>query len=198
MAAGWVREGDRVWHNGALEPLGIYAYLRWSTANDIAVAVCGSPSVMSTTPELRVAVEQALSGQAIEPLVVASGPLGGVAMLSTLCIHWLFGAVGLVLPLFGRSKLARIASMSWGVSLALFGFALTHAALGIAAAIVVVVIGSIRWWRADETKRGALPGLLALGSGVLAALVSSLAVGLLAALTWLTENLWTLMAMSGG
>ncbi|MFT6143349.1 MAG: CubicO group peptidase (beta-lactamase class C family) [Myxococcota bacterium] len=194
MAAGWVREGDRVWHNGALEPLGIYAYLRWSTTDNVAVALCGSPGVMATSPELRVAVEQALAGETIEPVVVSSGPLGVVAMLSTLGVHWLLGALGLVVPFIGSTKMARIAGMAWGVAVALLFFGLTHVVLGLAASSVVLVTGSVRWWRADNTEFGGLPGLLALGSGGVALLGSFVAVGLLVLFGWLTENIWVLMA----
>lgn len=194
MAAGWVREGDWVWHNGALEPLGIYAYVRWSLDDDVVVAVCGSPSVMSTSPELRVPIEQSLAGEPTDPVTVFSGPLGGVAMVSTLCLHWAIGLIGGLIALLGTSKLARASTMAWGAAMGLIGFGLTHVGLGIVAAVVVLVVGGLRWRRAQETAVGGLPAIVALVVGVMAFIASVVVVLLLAGMTFLTENLWVLMA----
>ncbi len=191
-AAGWIREGDRVWHNGALSPLGVYAYLRWSMADEVVVAFCGTPTVGDARPEWRVPIEAALQGEAPAPIELVASPFGWLAAMSTLGLHWLL-AIGGVLLCGGvrGSRAARVAAVVAGAPLAAMGLGLTHGALGLLG--FVLALGAAAWrWRRDPPEvwgRAAWGALLpALVVGGLAALV----LGLTLLLSFLVEAVWTL------
>ena len=191
QAAGWVRTGEgRLWHNGALVPLGIYAYLRWSVEEPTVVALCGTPTISDVDPEWRVAVEAALSG-APRPVQVRTSPFGWLALVSVLRLHQLLALLGVVLAAAaGGPAAVRIGAIGAGAGLAVLGAGLTHPALGLAALAVAVVLGGLRWGLAPPASSGGIGAVLTAVAGVGLVLIGLAGLGLLEAFAWLLERVW--------
>ena len=190
-AAGWVVKGEHIWHNGALEPLGTYAYLRWSPYDRVVVAFCGTPGVGVTDTEWAGVIEDALEGEAVSPPVVSVGPMGWFAAASTLRLHWMSGGLGLVLAgAVGRARWTRLGMTMAGVGMAVLGFGLSHALAGLAAGLAVVAVGARRIARGS--KEGSVLALLVGGSLCCVCLgVFTLVLGWSA----LLENMWALASL---
>lgn len=187
-AAGWVVEdGGRVWHNGALEPLGIYAYLRWSPDNEQVVAFCSTPGVSDTSPEWRATIEAALAGEAPPEVTVSVGAIGWVALASWLKLHWLLGLYGLAQAARGGKKRRdRIAAGLSGAGAALVSFGLSHVALGLTAAAACAVLCARRLRDAPEGGR-----VISVVSGAIGLTVGVLVAAGFAGFSLLVENIWS-------
>jgi len=190
-ASGWKVQDGRVWHNGALEPLGIYAYLRWSLQDDVVVAFCGTPGVGAVEPEWRKVIESALDGESVEPPTVTTGALGHIAALSHLQVHRLVGLLGIVgAGLLGRTRRGRLGVGLLGAAVALVGLGFTHILAGVAAAGLALgaAIVRMRWARGAGSWIGVGLGGLALAGAVVWTV-------LLGGFGWLVDNVW---AVGGG
>ena len=190
-ALGWGRDGAHVWHNGALVPLGAYAWLRWSTDDDVIVALCASPTVHEARPEWGRAVEAALRG---EPAVVEVRPsvFGWIAAASALRVHTALGLLGLVVAgAVGGSRAVRVGAVGIGVGAAALGFGLTAGWAGLVGAALAVGLGVARHaWR-PTSEWGGL-GWIFGGLGLTAAAAGLGGLALLEGFAWLLENLWSL------
>jgi CubicO group peptidase (beta-lactamase class C family) len=190
-ALGWARDGATVWHNGALVPLGAYAWLRWSTEDDVVVAVCGSPTVHEARPEWRRALDAALRGESAE-VEVQPSVFGWIAAASVLRVHTALGLLGLVVAgAVGGSRAIRVGAVGLGVGAAALGFGLTAAWAGALGAALAVALGGARYaWRPTPAWGGIGWVFGALGLTAAAGGLGLLA--LLEGFAWLLENLWTL------
>ena len=155
-AMGWVVDETGVWHNGALSPVGVYAYVRWSPDDDVVVAWVNAVDVSSVTPEVRALTRHLFDGEG-PTLVVQGGPMATLAMLSRLWVPWL-----LALPLLGgwfvwarrpgRAKLA-VAAGGMAVGGATLLLLATSGWVGIAVALMGTAAATAAPWRGAEARR---------------------------------------------
>lgn len=191
MAAGWGRRGPQVWHNGALYPLGIYAYLRWSVEDRVVVAVCATPTVGEVSPEWGRAIEAILAGEPVPDVVVRGTPIGWFASVSALYGHWWLGLgavlVGALIP--GR-RARRVATAVLTVPLAALAFGLTHGALSVVGGLAALL--TVAWrWRRDAPEPSSWPAWLGVFVAGWFALVP---IGLMVAMfgvSYMVEAVWT-------
>lgn len=194
-AAGWVVEDDgRVWHNGALSPLGAYAYLRWSTEDQVAVALCGSPGVGQSDVELRHVVEAALAGEEAPRVTVHPGFLGWMAALSSVRLHALVALLGVLLAAVAPGpRGVRRGLVGLGVGMALVGAGLSHVLAGLSMGVLALVLGALRLRLAPKPASSTLVDLAAGLLGASAILGGLALLVLFAGWTWLMDNMWTVL-----
>lgn len=200
-AFGWVRSGPRVWHNGALSPLGAYGYLRWSFEDERVVVLLNAVDLSSTSVELRVVVERALAGEEVPTVVAQTGPIAWLAVISRLYLPWWVaaGAVGGFAWWARRPGRSRVAValgglMALGLSVGALG---TSGLLGMAVACAGAVAAAVGPWRSGGPGRPAGWYLWAL----LASLVAAVGFGwawLMVLLMSLVEDPWRWTALLAG
>lgn len=196
-AFGWVRADDgHVWHNGAISPLGVYAYVRWSPDDDIVVAWANAVDLSSVTPEVRQLTDHLFEGDG-PALATRGGPMATLAFLSWLRTPWWI-ALALLGPLFvwarrpGRSRMALASAGMTAGGLALFALAPTGG-LGVLVALMgtsAAVAGP--WGGAARTRPTGWPALAALGALTLSGGVGF--AGLVLGLYSLVGNAWPFFA----
>jgi CubicO group peptidase (beta-lactamase class C family) len=172
---GWVIDETGVWHNGALSPLGIYAYVRWSPDDDLVVAWVNAVDVSSVQPEVRALADHLYTGEGPE-LRTQTGPMGWMALVSWLWLPWWLAAP-LLLGWFawarrpGRAKLA-VAAGGMTVGGLLLGLLATSGWLGISAALMGTAAATAAPWRRAVPRRPkgwpllAVMGALVLSAGI--------------------------------
>ena len=191
-AAGWVRDGDVVWHNGALVPLGIYGWTHWSVDNDRVVALCGAPTVFDSTPEWGAPLRQALDGHTPESPTQTSGWLGALAAASTLRLHWLLAVLSAAVLLLGRTSVGRIGATLVATSGVLIGVGFTSIPIAVVAAAVTVVGAVVAYRRWPAQQRGGTVGILAVLLGAACVVLALAVLTVLGGMTFLTHNFWTI------
>ncbi|TVQ94189.1 MAG: hypothetical protein EA397_02535 [Deltaproteobacteria bacterium] len=190
-ALGFIRRDHHAWHNGALVPLGIYAYLRWSPDDDVVVALCGSPTITDVSVEWGPAAESVLAGEPSD-LRVSASPFGWIAAASVLRLSWLVGLLGIGLAgAVGGRRSTRISAMVGGAGVSLLGLGLVGPWHGVVGAVLAIALGGGRWavQRPTEWGRWGWNGLFAAVPILLAAGVLTV---LLALMDGYVENIWSL------
>jgi len=189
--AGWVIDDVGVWHNGALSPLGAYAYLRWSPHSGQTVVGLFATDVSALQPELRTVIEAALAGDPVPEVTAKAGLMGGLAALSSLWLPWWLGAAPLLAAIGWARRRRPRRRLVWGAALSATGAALFPLAFtgvpGIAAALLGGV--ALATWGRGTAPGGSMVPIVLGGLVLQAGVVWS---GLVQALYALIRSPWWL------